>query len=192
MATFSTARLSLANPFITLVIGGCRSGKSRYALELAQALPARRRVYLATCVPRDGEMAERVRRHRAERGAGWITREEPRDLVAVVGEEAGPHQVLLVDCLTLWVSNLLLEHECEEAVTQAADALVGALAKAPGPVILVSNEVGLGIVPDNRLARLFRDCAGQVNQAVAACAGTVVWSVAGIPVAIKGALWEPT
>jgi adenosylcobinamide kinase/adenosylcobinamide-phosphate guanylyltransferase len=178
----------MSNRHVTLVIGGCRSGKSRHALELAQGHPARRRVYLATCVPRDAEMHERVRRHQVERGAGWITREEPLDLVGVLAGEARPDQVLLVDCLTLWVSNLLLESENEEAVTQASAALVTALGMAQGPVILVSNEVGLGIVPDNRLARLFRDCAGQVNQAVAACAGTVVWSVAGIPVVIKGAL----
>lgn len=176
----------MTNPQVTLVLGGCRSGKSRHALERAEALPAARRLYLATCVPRDAEMQERVRRHRVERGASWATREEPLDLAGVVAAEAHPGQVLLVDCLTLWVSNLLLENADEAGVDQAAAGLVAALERAGGPVILVSNEVGLGIVPDNPLARLFRDCAGRVNQMVAACAATVVWTVAGIPVVVKG------
>jgi adenosylcobinamide kinase/adenosylcobinamide-phosphate guanylyltransferase len=171
---------------ITLVIGGCRSGKSRHAQQLAEEA-APRRIYVATCVPRDPEMHDRVRRHRKARDDSWQTLESPLDLTGVIREQARPGVSLLVDCLTLWVTNLLLEAGEPDAgrVETAARDLVAGLGAAKGPVFLVSNEVGQGIVPGNALARSFRDCAGLINQEVAAAAGRVVWMVAGIPVVVK-------
>lgn len=169
---------------IALVIGGCRSGKSAHAQLLAEK-SAPKRIYVATCVPRDPEMQERVRRHQKDRDASWSTIETPVDISGVIREHAESGTVLLVDCLTLWITNLLLDAGTVEAVEEQAAVLVNALAGAQGPVILVSNEVGQGIVPENRLARQFRDLAGHVNQVVAGCADQVIWMVAGIPVTIK-------
>lgn len=172
---------------IQFVIGGCRSGKSRHALELAESVGGAKRVYIATCVARDDEMKQRVERHKAERNASWQTVETPLQLPQAVSEFGGAGRVVLVDCLTLWISNLLLETERIDRIERHAAALVEALNRAACPVILVSNEVGAGIVPENRLARLFRDAAGLVNQRVARHADRVVWMVAGIPVVIKDA-----
>ncbi len=169
---------------VTFVIGGCRSGKSREAQRLAEAA-ASRRIYVATCVPMDAEMEDRVRRHRADRDATWSTIETPLEVARAVRERSGPETVLVVDCLTLWVTNLLLSPDPPDAPGAAVGELVAALDDAAGPVVLVGNEVGLGIVPDNGLARRFRDWAGWVNQAVAARADRVVWMVAGIPVTVK-------
>jgi adenosylcobinamide kinase/adenosylcobinamide-phosphate guanylyltransferase len=170
---------------ITLVIGGCRSGKSRQALLLADRLKLGRRIFVATCVPRDSEMQARVDRHQRERGDRWTTVECPLALAAEIERQSAPGTVLLVDCLTLWVSNMLLEGLALEEVLERGAGLGKALGAARGSVILVSNEVGTGIVPENRLARMFRDAAGWVNQAAAASADRVVWMVAGVPVAIK-------
>lgn len=167
---------------ILFVLGGARSGKSRFAE--AQALAAGRNpVYLATAQAWDGEMADRIAQHRADRGPGWITVEEPLELAAALRRECAPDRVVLVDCLTLWVNNLLC---AERDVAAATAGLLGALREAAGPVALVSNEVGLGIVPDNPLARRFRDDAGRLHQAVAAAADRVVFMVAGLPMAVKG------
>lgn len=171
---------------LTLVIGGCRSGKSRIALAEAEGRPAERRIFVATAEPFDDEMAARIRRHRAERGAAWLTVEAPRGLPeAVARHGADPGSVLLIDCLTIWVSNLLLADETGAAVAGGMERLAAALGSAAAPIVAVSNEVGAGVVPENRLARLFRDAAGSVNQAVAALAGKVIWAVAGIGVRIK-------
>lgn len=167
---------------ILFVLGGARSGKSRFAE--AQALAAGRTpVYLATAEAWDGEMADRIAQHRADRGPGWITVEEPLELAAALRRECAPDRVVLVDCLTLWVNNLLC---AERDVAAAAADLLDALRDAAGAVALVSNEVGLGIVPDNPLARRFRDDAGRLHQAVAAVADRVVFMVAGLPMAVKG------
>jgi adenosylcobinamide kinase/adenosylcobinamide-phosphate guanylyltransferase len=171
---------------ITLVIGGCRSGKSEQALALAESLASAERVFVATCVPNDEEMKDRVARHRRDRSATWTTVEEPLDLAAAVARHARPGRVLLVDCLTLWISNLMAVSEDADVLRGRADELVRALEESRCPVVLVSNEVGCGIVPENRLARLFRDVVGWTNQAVATCAERVVWCVAGIPVTVKG------
>jgi len=176
----------------TLVIGGCRSGKSSHALNLADRMGDARKIFLATCIPQDEEMHQRVFRHQAERGAGWIAVESPLYLAEAI-RVAGPDaDVLLVDCLTLWVSNLMMEHAQEdpdaseeEFLAAQTGLLIESLRIAACPVILVSNEVGAGIVPDNPLARKYRDAAGQVNQRIAACADQVIWMVAGIPVKIK-------
>jgi len=171
----------------TLVIGGCRSGKSRHALELADQLAGNgKRVFVATCVPHDAEMQERVRRHKAERGPEWSALEIPTALPSAIRDHGPGTDVMLIDCLTLWVSNLLFESDDPAFLEQSTADLTRALNEAPCPVICVSNEVGAGIVPENGLARLFRDTAGMVNQRVAAAVDKVVWMVAGIPVIVKG------
>lgn len=171
---------------ITFVIGGCRSGKSRHALRLAESTPAGRRIFVATCIPHDEEMRTRVANHQGERGGEWETLEVPEMLAEAVADHSRPGTLLLIDCLTLWTSNLLLAGDDPKSINHPMDELISALKAAPGPVILVSNEVGTGIVPENRLARLYRDMVGKVNQTVAACADRVILTVAGIPVTIKG------
>jgi len=164
-----------------LVLGGARSGKSRYAQGRAEALPGDL-VFIATAQAQDEEMHERIARHRADRGPRWRTIEAPIDLAETVAAEAGPARVLLIDCLTLWASNLMF---AERDAAWEADRLAEALRMAAGPVILVSNEVGLGIVPDNALARRFRDSAGRINQEIAAAADEVQFVAAGLPLRLK-------
>jgi adenosylcobinamide kinase / adenosylcobinamide-phosphate guanylyltransferase len=164
-----------------LVLGGARSGKSAYAEQIVLA-SAPAALYLATGTAGDGEMAERIREHRARRGAAWSTVEEPLDLYGALARLARPDRPILVDCLTLWLSNRLLAGANIGAETERLAALVPNLA---GPVVFVSNEVGLGIVPDNALARAFRDHAGRLNQAVAAAADAVVFLAAGLPLQLK-------
>lgn len=164
----------------TLVLGGARSGKSRYAEALIASRGAG--LYLASAEAGDAEMAERIRQHRARRGAAWETLEEPLELAAALVREARPDRPILVDCLTLWLSNLLHAGRDLEAETRQ---LVGSLSRLRGPVVLVSNEVGLGIVPDNALARRFRDAAGRLNQEVAAACERVVLVAAGLPLVLK-------
>ena len=170
----------------TLVIGGCRSGKSAHALTLAEGHKGDRNLFVATCVPYDAEMQKRVDDHKAERDGSWVGIEEPTALAGVIDAESEGADVILVDCLTLWTTNLILEDRPDAEVFRAVDELVGAMARAACPVILVSGEVGAGIVPENKLARRFRDLAGYVNRKVAEAAGRVVWMVAGIPVPVKG------
>ncbi|MGF7173702.1 bifunctional adenosylcobinamide kinase/adenosylcobinamide-phosphate guanylyltransferase [Azospirillum doebereinerae] len=172
----------MSAPDLTLVLGGARSGKSRYAEGLVTALGGPR-VYIATARIWDDEMAERVAAHRGDRGPGWTTVEEPLDLTGALRRHAADGTGVLVDCLTLWLTNLLM---AEADVESQTAALVAALAGLPGRVVLVSNEVGLGIVPDNALARRFRDHAGRLHQAVAAVAPRVVLTVAGLPIFAKG------
>nr|MBS0022207.1 bifunctional adenosylcobinamide kinase/adenosylcobinamide-phosphate guanylyltransferase [Gammaproteobacteria bacterium] len=169
----------------TLIIGGCRSGKTAHALALADSLGVIDKIYIATCVPLDQELRERVDIHRRERGEGWITREVPLALAEVIMETAAENRVILVDCLTLWLSNLLMEGLENERLEDCFGALAEALGAAGGPVILVSNEVGGGIVPENTLARRFRDLSGKLNQIVAGASDQVVWMVAGIAVPVK-------
>ncbi|MCF8039289.1 MAG: bifunctional adenosylcobinamide kinase/adenosylcobinamide-phosphate guanylyltransferase [Desulfohalobiaceae bacterium] len=170
---------------VILVLGGCRSGKSSQALALAEALPGEERVFVATSVPRDPEMQNRVKRHQQERGQAWKTVECPLDLAGTISECGLLADVLLIDCLTLWVANLLERQAEESNAQQALDGLLKALEPGKCPVILVGNEVGAGVVPENRLARMFRDVNGAVNQRLAARADRVIWTVAGIPVTIK-------
>ncbi|MFZ5570098.1 MAG: bifunctional adenosylcobinamide kinase/adenosylcobinamide-phosphate guanylyltransferase [Thermodesulfobacteriota bacterium] len=169
---------------IIFVVGGCRSGKSGHALTLAEQYGSNR-VFLATCIPADEEMRDRVAAHRRDRGTGWETIESPYDLAEAVREHSRKADVLLVDCLTLWVSNRMLETESLGDMTSACEDLIQSLAEAACPVLLVSNEVGSGIVPDNKLARDFRDQVGWVNQKIATAADRVIWMVAGIPVTVK-------
>jgi adenosylcobinamide kinase/adenosylcobinamide-phosphate guanylyltransferase len=173
---------------VQLVIGGCRSGKSRQALAVAEAFTAARRIFIATCVPRDDEMRRRVSRHKAERDRSWHTVETPIELPRALIDHGRADTVVLVDCLTLWISNLLLAADDHtHRIDAHVDQLVAALRQTDGLVVLVSNEVGTGIVPENLLARVFRDAAGFANQRVAQAVDRVLWMVAGIPVQIKPA-----
>jgi len=169
---------------VLFIIGGCRSGKSSHALNLANQIPGHK-IFIATCMPHDKEMEERVLLHKKQRSRAWTTLEEPVRLPEEISKNSQKENVILVDCLTLWISNLLLENNDHENFDGHIRKLIQSLEKAECPIILVSNEVGTGIVPENSLARLFRDIAGFTNQRVAACANKVIWMVAGIPVGVK-------
>ena len=171
---------------IIFVIGGCRSGKSSHALQTAEKMPGRRKIYIATCVPQDDEMKQRVAKHQKERNQRWLTVEAPLHLSEAILANSAKADVMLVDCLTLWVSNLLMETEDEKQLEKMMAQFIGTLEKATGPIVVVSNEIGTGIVPENKLARQYRDLIGLLNQAVAKTAGKVIWMVAGIPVTVKG------
>ncbi len=168
-----------------LVLGGCRSGKSNFAKQTADHMAMDKKIYLATCVPTDREMKKRVKHHQDDRGPDWATIEEPIRIHEVIDRACAQAKVILVDCLTLWISNLLFQGKDEAGIMAAVDLFVGALDRSTCPVILVSNEVGYGIVPENSLARQFRDMAGLVNQRVARAVDKVIVSMAGIPVQIK-------
>jgi len=170
---------------ITFVIGGCRSGKSNHALELAERIPGDKKIFIATCIPCDAEMEERVVQHQRERDKSWKTIEIPIHLPQTVLENSRTADVVLVDCLTFWMSNLLLELEDNEKIIRHIEKLTKSLEDAECSVVLVSNEVGAGIVPENELARRFRDIVGKTNQMVATCADKVIWMVASVPSAIK-------
>ena len=166
-----------------LVIGGARSGKSRYAEELLAGHDGMR-TYIATAEAGDAEMAARIEEHKKRRGPGWETVEEPLDIAAALKAQSGRQKPVLVDCLTLWMSNLMAAGLGAEDEIQA---LVNCLGGLPGPVVLVSNEAGMGIVPDNALARAYMDNAGRMNQAMAAAAQRVVLVTAGLPQVLKDA-----
>jgi adenosylcobinamide kinase / adenosylcobinamide-phosphate guanylyltransferase len=167
---------------LTLVLGGARSGKSRFAEQLIAATSPPW-LYIATAEALDTEMAERIAAHRARRGADWVTCEAPHELPAVLMSAEG--RPVLVDCLTLWLSNRML---AQADVETEVEALLRALARHKGTVVVVANEVGLGIVPENALARRFRDLQGALNQRVAAAADRVILMVAGLPIVAKGSL----
>jgi adenosylcobinamide kinase/adenosylcobinamide-phosphate guanylyltransferase len=169
-----------ASASLTLVLGGARSGKSRYGEKLVMALPSPW-LYVATAEARDREMAERVAVHQRRRGPSWTTIETPRDVAGVLA--ANVNTPALVDCLTLWLSNVLL---ADANVDGEIEHLDDALARAAAPIVLVANEVGSGIVPDNALGRRFRDLQGLLNQRIAARADRVVLVVAGLPLTLKG------
>jgi len=167
-----------------LVIGGCRSGKSSHALYLAEKIPGQK-IFIATCTPQDKEMEQRVLRHRQKRSSAWKTLEVPLLIPETINKHSLKGNVILIDCLTLWINNLIMDDEDPTKIDAKILKLTQSIVKAECPVVLVSNEVGAGIVPENRLARLFRDIAGFANQKVATCVDRVIWMVAGIPVKIK-------
>ena len=165
----------------TLVLGGARSGKSRFAQERVESLSAKR-VYVATAEALDGEMRERIARHQADRGASWRTVEAATDLIGAI-DAARPGEAILIDCLTLWLSNLFGRGEdWEEQLAR----LIEHLERVEKPVVLVSNEIGLGLVPETKLGRDFRDAQGRLNQRVAAVCEHVVFLAAGLPLWLKG------
>ena len=164
-------------PPVTLVLGGARSGKSRYAEQLVEDA-ARNGTYCATAEAGDAEMAERIAAHRARRGPFWRTVEAPLALASAIIAQAAPECPVLVDCLTLWLSNLLIAGRQPDG---EAGELCRALHDAVGPIVLVSNEVGMGLVPETLLGRHFRDAAGRLNQEIAALADRVVFVAAGLP-----------
>lgn len=170
---------------ITLIIGGCKSGKSRHALEAANQLPVAKKIFIATSVPFDEETKTRIDRHLRERGDDWTTVEAPVGLADAIKSNSDGGHLIVVDCLTLWINNLLMETRDEKVINGRVSELIDTLGEVACPIYLVSNEVGTGIVPENQLARMFRDLAGVVNQAVASKADQVVWMVAGIPVQIR-------
>lgn len=168
---------------LTLVLGGARSGKSAFAESLAQEAGLER-VYVATGRSFDEEMKARIAAHKQMRnGKGWLTVEEPLDLATVLGTETSPGRIVLVDCLTLWITNLMMDGR---DIGAECAGLAEAVPSFRGPVIFVSNEVGLGIVPDNRVSRDFRDHAGQFHQKMAKLANTVYFVAAGLPLKMKG------
>jgi len=170
----------------TFVTGGCRSGKSSHAQKLAESLAADNRLYVATLQPMDTEMERRVTDHQSQRDDSWYTIEEPYDIIRVLEEEQDNAGVILVDCITLWVTNLFMAEQSEEEILAFVDDFAEAAAASKVPVVTVSNEVGMGIVPDNTLSRRFRDIQGAANQRIAARAHKVVFTVSGIPMTVKG------
>ncbi|TXH95451.1 MAG: bifunctional adenosylcobinamide kinase/adenosylcobinamide-phosphate guanylyltransferase [Pseudorhodobacter sp.] len=168
-------------PKFSLIVGGARSGKSRLAERLAHAAGLSRH-YIATAEIWDEEMRARIDRHVADRGEGWVTHEAPRDVAGALGRAKG---VVLIDCATLWLTNVMLGGGDIQAETAG---LLAAIAAHQGPVIVVSNEVGWGIVPDNRLSRDFRDEQGRLNQRLAEAADLVCGVMAGLPLVLKGQL----
>lgn len=169
-------------PPVTLVLGGARSGKSAFAEKLVEAASPER-LYLATGQAWDGEMEERITAHQQRRGEGWQTIEAPLGLADALVANTIADRPVLVDCLTLWVTNLMLG---EEDLGAAFDGLCSALPELQAPVVFVSNEVGLGIVPDNAMARAFRDHAGRLHQKIAGLADEVYFVAAGLPLKMKG------
>jgi adenosylcobinamide kinase / adenosylcobinamide-phosphate guanylyltransferase len=181
LSASSAGRVCL--PAVTLVLGGARSGKSRYAERIVEGAAAAG-TYCATAEAGDAEMAARIAAHRARRGRFWQTVEAPLALVPVMASEPTRGRPLLVDCLTLWLSNLLL---AGKPIEEETERLCAALRLADGPIVLVANEVGMGLVPETPLGRRFRDAAGRLNQDVAAIADRVVFVAAGLPLVLKDA-----
>ncbi len=167
-----------------LITGGCRSGKSRHALTLARNIPGEK-LYVATAEALDSEMAERIAKHQQERGEDWETHEEPTGLIKVFKQLENRTGVLILDCLTLWLSNLLIKDYGQEHILKEAHRLMDQSERMRCQLIFVTNEVGAGIVPENKLARDFRDLVGGVNQLIAQQCDDVIHMVSGIPTTIK-------
>lgn len=174
---------SASLPRRALILGGARSGKSRFAQQLAEAHDLEM-IYLATAQAFDGEMHRRIAQHQADRDGRWRTCETPLDLPAAIRSQTGPDRLVLVDCLTLWLSNVLL---ADRDLSRETESLADAVAAGDGPLILVSNEVGQGIVPDTPLGRVFRDAQGRLNQRMAEACDRVVLVAAGCPILLKPA-----
>jgi adenosylcobinamide kinase/adenosylcobinamide-phosphate guanylyltransferase len=169
---------------IILILGGARSGKSAYAVESAKR--HKKVAFIATCQPLDKEMSRRIRLHQHNRPSHWSTFEESKDLAPLLSKITGKFDCLIIDCLTLWISNLILAGYTQEKILNKINAMMDILREEKAKAIIVSNEVGLGIVPANKLARNFRDIAGQVNKVVAKKGDEVFFTISGIPTMIKG------
>ncbi|MBP2445424.1 bifunctional adenosylcobinamide kinase/adenosylcobinamide-phosphate guanylyltransferase [Rhizobium leguminosarum] len=174
--------MTTASSNTVFILGGARSGKSRFAESLVVSTGLDRH-YLATGRAWDEEMQARIGQHRADRGPSWTTHEEPLDLVGTLAAIDGQGRVVLIDCLTLWITNLMME---ERDMAAEFTALTDFLSQAKAQLVFVSNEVGLGIVPDNRMAREFRDHAGRLHQSIAAKVAEVYFIAAGLPLKMKG------
>ena len=173
-------------PRSDLILGGVRSGKSREALRVAASMPrGSRGAFLATAQALDGDMEARIARHRAERPRGWVTLEEPYDVVAACGSLAGSVDVVVLDCLTLWVANLLLRGDEDKSILAAADTLAEFLAERRFTIVIVSNEVGAGVHPATDVGLRFRDALGGVNQRIAAAVDRVTYMLAGLSMIVK-------
>lgn len=168
---------------ITFVLGGARSGKSRFAIKLAGR--AKSAAFIATGQGLDAEMEERIAFHRRQRPKGWRTFEEPKDLSALIAKIGNKFDRIVIDCLTLWASNMLMGHAKEKKIGIEMSGIMKRLKKAKAESIVISNEIGLGIVPENKLARDFRDIAGRINQIAAEKADEVYFMVSGLPWRIK-------
>lgn len=169
-----------------LITGGSRSGKSSYALELARKLAVGQSLYfLATAQPLDAEMRSRIEHHRAKRGADFITVEEPRKVAAMIADLSGKADALVLDCLTLWISNLMGGDLSDSAILSAADLLSRTVCEAAFPIVVVTDEVGSGVVPEYAEGRRFRDLLGWTNQKLASLADQVILMVAGYPLLVK-------
>jgi adenosylcobinamide kinase/adenosylcobinamide-phosphate guanylyltransferase len=170
---------------VIFITGGCRSGKSRYALDYVNRHFSKK-LYLATCEVLDQEMAQRVENHKKMRGPEWQTVEEPLEVVEKVRRYGDEAEVVLLDCITLWLSNLLLKWDDDSKVTGEVDRLIETLKKSQTSFLIVSNEVGMGIVPADPLSRRFRDLSGTANQRIAEVADTLILMVSGLPIFLKG------
>jgi adenosylcobinamide kinase/adenosylcobinamide-phosphate guanylyltransferase len=177
--------MSQKKPKAIFVTGGTRSGKSQYALEVASSF-GKRKAYLATAEALDDEMQERIEKHRQRRGKDWTTIEEPLSVNKVLVKIDGLYDVVVLDCVTIWISNLLTRYRGKEAaIIHQVERLAKAAKEFRGTLVMVSNEVGMGIVPKNRLARQFRDLSGYANQKLAGVAEEVVMMIAGVPLKVK-------
>ena len=170
-----------------LITGGCRSGKSRYALDYSNRHFSKK-LYLATCEILDEEMARRVENHKRIRGPEWQTVEEPLQIADKIRQYGDQTEIILLDCLTLWMSNLLMKSDDDKTIIAEVDRLIEAIRECQCTLFIVSNEVGMGIVPAESLSRRFRDLSGMTNQRIAEAAGTVIVMVSGIPLFLKGRL----
>lgn len=168
-----------------LITGGCRSGKSRFALDYGnQHFP--KRLYLATCEALDEEMAQRIEHHKKTRSPEWQTIEEPIEIVNKIRRYGDEVDMILLDCITLWLSNLLMRRKDEPEIMKETDRLIETIKRSPASFIVVTNEVGMGIVPADPLSRRFRDLSGMTNQRIADAVDTVIFMVSGIPIFLKG------
>jgi len=170
---------------IQFVLGGCRSGKSKYALTYANTHWQPPKCFLATSEPLDHEMHDRIANHQKERGPDWHTIESPINICDTIQNDAHHYSGMLLDCITLWISNLMCRDMDEVFIKQQISLFLDVLQNIHCPIIIVSNEVGLGIVPDNAMARFYRDLVGSTNQQIAAISDRVVFMVAGIPMTVK-------
>ncbi len=169
-----------------LITGGCRSGKSRFALDFANQHFSKK-LYLATCEALDEEMAQRIEHHKKMRGPEWQTVEEPIKIVEGIRQYEDGVEVILLDCITLWLSNLLTKGNTDLKIMDEINIFVEMIKQTPASLVIVSNEVGMGIVPVDPLGRRFRDLSGMANQRIAQVAETVIFMVSGIPIFLKGA-----
>jgi adenosylcobinamide kinase/adenosylcobinamide-phosphate guanylyltransferase len=170
---------------LIFITGGCRSGKSRFALDYANQHFSKK-LYLATCEALDEEMARRIEHHKKMRGPEWKTIEEPVEIVNQIMQYGDETDVILLDCITLWLSNLLMRRKDDPEIAQEINRFIDTIKKKQTSLVLVSNEVGLGIVPADPLGRRFRDLSGMANQKIAEVVHTVILMVSGIPIFLKG------